>query len=387
MLPHARRRRATRHPSDEGGAVVVLTALMLVALFGMLALVVDVGGMLYRRIELQKAADAAALAAAISCGNHEGAPAAGLQADQLTIANSAEGAVAPGWPSYSPNCDASSGTVTVRVRASQDVWFGAVLGLDGPVEVTAKATALWGGAGVGEHIAPLMLSADRLNDCDIPPDGEVVEKVCAFWWDNSPASSDDPALSASEWGTLDLLKWDVLPSTQCDNSTPPQFEEWMYEGFDGPLPVNNLDPETGIDPPTYVCRGQGNFGAALDNLIDDAIGQDPPYFLYFPVNDPRGQIDANGDPCVPPDLMDDPTLYDGCTVDKYDIIGFARLEIIGLYKKQDDETVDLCTSRITGAEPTANSRCMLARWVDYTNEGLNPEGGENFGLVPVTLVG
>jgi hypothetical protein len=30
---------------------------------------------------------------------------------------------------------------------------------------------------------------------------------------------------------------------------------------------------------------------------------------------------------------------------------------------------------------------MLARWVGYTNEGLSPEGGENFGLVPVTLVG
>jgi len=386
MGPRAQRPHDRRRASKEDGAVLALVALAMVALFGMAALAVDVGGMLYRRLELQNAADAAALAAAISCGRQEGAQAAQAQAGLLTVANSSRADVMPGWPTYSPNCDAATGTVTVRVHAQQELAFGAVLGIAGPVDVTAQATALWGGAGVGEHIAPLMLSAERLTDCEIPPAADAIERICAFWWDNSPASSDDPALSASEWGTLDLLKWGVPPLTHCDNSTPPQFEEWMYQGFDGPLPIYPDDAISGADVPTFVCRGQGNFGAALDKLIEDAIGQDPPFFLYFPVNDPRGQIDADGQPCVPPDLMEDPALYEGCSVDKYDIIGFARLEIIELYGKQDDETVDLCTSRIPGAEPTANSRCMLARWVGYTSEGLNPEGGENFGLVPVTLV-
>lgn len=372
---------------DEAGAVVIIVALSMVAIFGMLALVVDVGGVLYRRVQLQNAADAAALAAAISCGTQEGSTEARRQADVLTAANSLGAQVTPGWPTYTPNCEASNGTVTVRVRGAQDLAFAGVLGIAGSAEVTAQATAMWGGAGIGENIAPLMLSAERLNDCQIPPPPDTPERICAFWWDNSPASADDPALSASEWGTLDLLKWNVVPATHCDNSTPPQFAEWMYEGFWGPLPINPDDPLTSADVPTYVCRGQGNFGASLDKLIEDAIGQDPPFFLYFPVNDPRGQIDANGNLCVPPDLLDDPTQYDGCTVDKYDIIGFARLEILALYKKQDEEAVDMCTSRIPGAEPTANSRCMLARWVGYTNEGLSPEGGENFGLVPVTLVG
>lgn len=373
--------------SDDEGAVLILVALAMVALFGMLALVVDVGGMLYRRVQMQNAADAAALAAAISCGTQEGPDEARRQADALAIANSSIGEVAPGWPVYTPNCEASSGTVTVKIRGTQGLTFSGVLGIDGPVEVSAQATALWGGAGVGEHVAPLMLSADRLTDCQIPPPPDTGERICAFWWDNSPASVDDPALTSSEWGTLDLLKWNVSTATHCDNSTPPQFAEWMFEGFYGPLPVNPDDPLTGTDVPTYVCRGQGNFGASLDNLIDDAIGQDPPFFLYFPVNDPRGQVDADGQPCIPPDLMDDPALYEGCTVDKYDIIGFARLEILALYKKQDDETVDMCTSRIPGAEPNANSRCMIVRWVSFTNEGLGPDGGENFGLVPVTLVG
>jgi hypothetical protein len=29
---------------------------------------------------------------------------------------------------------------------------------------------------------------------------------------------------------------------------------------------------------------------------------------------------------------------------------------------------------------------MIAEWTEYTPEGLNPQGGENFGLVPVQLV-
>jgi hypothetical protein len=34
----------------------------------------------------------------------------------------------------------------------------------------------------------------------------------------------------------------------------------------------------------------------------------------------------------------------------------------------------------------ANARCMVAVWDAYTNEGLNPEGGQNFGVVPVRLI-
>jgi hypothetical protein len=97
-------------------------------------------------------------------------------------------------------------------------------------------------------------------------------------------------------------------------------------------------------------------------------------------------VDKDGNPCIPPDLMEDPSAYDGCTVDKYDIIGFARLRIVALYKKQDRQTVELCTSRIPGATPDANARCMVVRWVGYTPEGLQPVEGENFGLVPVELI-
>ena len=53
--------------NGERGATVVIVALSLVAMFGMIVLVVDVGGLLYKRRELVNASDAAALSGAQTC--------------------------------------------------------------------------------------------------------------------------------------------------------------------------------------------------------------------------------------------------------------------------------------------------------------------------------
>jgi hypothetical protein len=356
----------------------VIVVLSLMAIFGMVVIAVDVGSMLLTRVAAQNAADSAALAAAISCGRQEGTVAAGSMATHYTADNLTGGTIAPGYPTYFPHCDAPSGRVTVRVEVDQQLSFAPALGFSDSTPVRAQATAVWGGAGTFEHVAPLMVSADRLHseECDIPPDDPDVVRNCSFWWDNSPARSDDPALANAEWGTLDLLKWNVDPSVHCDNSTPPQFEEWMLEGYDGELPI---DP----DGTTYVCRGQGNFGASLDNDIQEAI--DLGLFLYFPVNDPATQIDSNGDPCPPydPEKYPDATL--GCSVDKYNIIGFARMRITGLWRGNRPEAATYC-GHVPGFEADANARCMTTEWVGYQSEGLNPQGGENFGLVPVQLI-
>ena len=57
-----------RAPSGEDGATLIIVTLSLLALFGMMVLVVDVGSLLYARRAMVNAADAAALAAAQSCG-------------------------------------------------------------------------------------------------------------------------------------------------------------------------------------------------------------------------------------------------------------------------------------------------------------------------------
>ena len=351
--------------------------LLLVVFFAMLVLVIDIGGLLLAKVGAQNAADSAALAAAISCGKQEGATEADLQALQYTGMNLSGSSLAGGYPSYSPSCDAPSGQVTVVVEIDQAVQFAPVLGFGPTRPVQARATALWGGAGAGEHVAPLMLSSRRLGDCEIPPDDpeSVTEQTCTFWWNNSPGGATDPDLANAEWGTLDLLNWDVVGTgmgiEHCDNSTPPQFEEWMLEGYFDPLPINYPDP-------TYVCRGQGNFGNALDNDIEEAAAQE--LHLFFPVNDQETQVDSDGNICSPSVFA-----TTNCAVDKYNIVGFARLRIVALYRGNRPEAAEHC-GHVVEFDNDANARCMVTVWTSYTSEGLNPEGGQNFGVVPVRLI-
>jgi hypothetical protein len=383
-----RERNLRRTQSGEEGAVLIIIILSLLALFGMMVLVVDVGSLLYARRALVNAADAAALAAAQSCGQKEGQSEADMQADFYTVANQGGAVVKSGYPVYFPSCDSPAGLVTVRVTTDRPLFFAPVLGFDSDTAVTTEATASWGGAGVGEKVAPLMLSANRLTDCEIPPDDpqDNVGIECAFYWNNSNNSQTNPDLANAEWGTLDLLKWDIMPPLNCDNSTPPQFEDWMLRGFNLPLPIDS-DFYGAIegDGHTYVCRGQGHFGEALDRDIEAAAAPGPDGEvdpLYFPVNRPTTQIDSNGDVCSPEMFA-----TTNCAVDKYDIIGFARLTIVEIWGggSERDEVVEKC-GHFAGIEEDSNARCMIALWEGYTPEGLDPQGGQNFGLVPVRLV-
>jgi Putative Flp pilus-assembly TadE/G-like len=364
-------------PHGESGAVLVIVTLSLFAMFGMMVLVIDVGSLLYARRALVNSADAAALAAAQSCGQKEGMGEASAQAEFYAVANENGAEVAPGYPRYFPNCDAPAGLVTVRVRSDQTLFFAPVLGADSDTPVTTEATASWGGAGVGEHVAPLMLSANRLSDCEIPPSNpnSVTEQLCEFWWNDAGGPPTDPnVLANAEWGTLDLANWDVDGTFNCpQGGVPPEFEEWMLEGYFAPLPINSPNPPEH----TYVCRGKGNFGNSLDNTIRDVIDEDPPLFLYFPVNQPESQVDRDGAVCSPEMALS------GCSVQKYDIIGFARLQILEIYRGRD--AWEHCPD-IPVAEQDANARCMITKWVGYSSDGLDPQGGENFGLVPVRLV-
>jgi hypothetical protein len=374
-------RRRLPDPNGESGAVLIIVTLSLLAMFGMMVLVVDVGSLLFARRALVNSADAAALAAAQSCGAKEGMGEASFQAEFYAVANESGAQVMPGYPRYFPNCDAPAGLVTVRVRSDQTLFFAPVLGADSETPVTTEATASWGGAGIGEKVAPLMLSANRLSDCQIPPETPTSNDgiECAFWWNNSSGGQSEPDLANAEWGTLDLLNWDIMPPTHCNNSTPPQFEEWMLEGFQLPLPIDsNVYGAIEDDGHTYVCRGQGNFGAALDHDIEAAAAAGDP--IYFPVNRPTTQIDANGDVCAPEDFA-----TTNCAVDKYDIIGFARLFIVAIHRGNQDEALTAC-AHVPGIQRDANARCMIARWEGFTWEGFDGGAGENFGLVPVRLV-
>ena len=178
---------------DQHGATVVIVALCLVAFVGMTSLVVDLGGVYFRRVALQNSADAAALAAANACGTNKGTTVAEAEATYFTDANSVGAVIVEGFPTYDPMCDAPSGTVTVEVTQQQPTLLRRDLQRGRGRDGVATATAIWGGAGVFQHVAPLML-ADRLHDCDIPPEPneEVTEQICTFFWDNSARTRATP---------------------------------------------------------------------------------------------------------------------------------------------------------------------------------------------------
>ena len=158
-----RQRIFRRAAGDEGGAVLVIITLSLIALFGMMVLVVDVGSLLFTRRALVNAADAAALAAAQSCGRRRASGRPMRRPTSTPWRTRAAPRCLSGFPDYFPSCDSPAGLVTVRVTTERPLFFAPVLGFDSDTAVVSEATASWGGAGVGENVAPLMLSFNRIG--------------------------------------------------------------------------------------------------------------------------------------------------------------------------------------------------------------------------------
>ena len=143
------RRRLLLDPHNEQGATVVIVALVLVAMFGMVVLVVDVGGLLWKRRELVNASDAAALSAAHTCALKSSIDPKNAQqaADALALQN-VSGSGLTGVVQDSGTCHSGSvGWVKVQYSQQQHLFFAPVLGFSNQNGVTTKATAIWGPAG------------------------------------------------------------------------------------------------------------------------------------------------------------------------------------------------------------------------------------------------
>ena len=358
--------RVTDRLRDESGATAVIVAILIVVLVGMLALTVD-GGLLwakYRRI--RTANDAAALAAAYSCATGEGQGVAETTAASIAGSNVSDAsATQPG--DYPQGCVVESGQVTVFFGGQQGLMFGPAIGVSSPKPVAAQATAIWGGAGGASNVAPLMLSLDRLSDCDIPDGPDLVVDVsrCFFWWDNG-TRNDTTALTNAEWGLVDLTTWGVEPWGACGgNVSQSDVGTWIGTGFPGSLLI---DPS-----PEYVCRGNGFQGNALNNDVNAQAGET----LFFPVNDPMQQVQSGGTLCRPNGL-DGP-----CTVEKYAIVGFAALEVVRVWTGQDAQTNCGQVSDNNGS-----LRCLEAVWQGFVPGGLSPTANvPNLGLFAVALTG
>lgn len=398
--------------NNEDGATAVIVVLSLFALFGMIVLVVDVGGLLYARRGMVNASDAAALAAAQSCigvGESEEA-----FADQFALSNADGVFTAGGNITAQQNChEGEAGYVSVEYSKEWPLFFSGVLGVEGGGQVTTAATAHWGPTGTASPIPLVIYETALQGRCDVPRVEEGT--TCYVWEDN------DIGLGGGDFGFLDVDEgWNVDKSARCDNSGgADQLADWISGDGIEPLGLN-------YPSATWVCTREmegGNNPAwrALEGLIGQTRD--------FPI---VGVTPADGEPS-----------FIGTPQSKYNVIGFAHFEIMSVSMASKDALVcpipatatlpfDLMTAcgasgiYIEGSAkgdkgakltvdangvitawskqpsvvtfettdssdcggnpaPNASAHCLVLEWHGATIGGGNPGGGANFGIHAVAL--
>jgi Flp pilus assembly protein TadG len=319
---------------DERGVTMVIVALSLIALMGMVVLVVDVGGLLWKRRELVNSADAAALSAAKTCSDPQDATAPEGRADAQAVSNASGLTGANGGVVDSYNCvpastdgasRGSSGFVTVRYTQPQDLFFAPVLGFGQNSAVTTEATAAWAPLGGGKAVPIVLESSTFQGTCDVP-DGVEVGDECSFWYDNGALGG----IGAANWGFLDLQHWDVdrFDNNACNSAGgAADREDFILYDYGEPLALR--DPG-----PTYVCSMTGHATANWQDLLDRMNGGYdgwPGASILMPVNECDLQVDKNGTivPCGTG------------TPDKFAIIGFTQLRLAWVLKGDDDEPIEV----------------------------------------------
>ena len=356
---------------DQRGIVGVWLAILLVLLLGMIAMSLDVGLVVVRTRQVQNANDAAALAAALSC-IQDAAP---NPAAQAAAAFSANVNAAPAQPwSFKPTgglelsgCVKTGGTVTTYFGSTQQLYFAAAIINKSQATINRKATATWGAAGTGTGVAPLMLSMNKLSDCNIP-NGVTTNPptTCTFWWKNDQGNQDSDwdAVGNGEWGYMDLERWgvDKTDTSACNGSnvTKDEFGSWLAGGI-GTLSLDEV--------PTYVCAGTG---LKRSNVVQ--ITEKTTY--VFPVNDPNQQVTASGSLCN----------TSACTKpDKFAIVGFAWLYVEKVLLNK--QAFDAC-GQLGKWNGQGSAFCLRTKWVDFKTSMATPNpDAENFGVIGVGLTG
>jgi Putative Flp pilus-assembly TadE/G-like len=140
---------------SERGQVVVLTTVMLAALLGLGAMVMDVGVWFHAKRQLQATADAAALAGAQSLPTDPG------QAESLAVQYGASngGGVDAGDVSFESQWVAND-TIVVHAHGTQSAYFAKVVGF-GSQNIGASAKARSEAPAEARYVAPI--GVDRLH--------------------------------------------------------------------------------------------------------------------------------------------------------------------------------------------------------------------------------
>lgn len=281
--------RLRRRADDERGATVVIVTLLLVALFGMVALAVDVGGLVSKKRQVVRGTDAAALVAAEACADEDDYPNAQTWAQQYLQANLA-GVTMAGFAT-TPGCGTdAAGAVTVHGVDEQSLPFAPVLGFPNQTDVNAIAYALWGPVS-GGTVMPLEFP---LSPASVLPCLEQTEgSPCAYWYD---PSSDHDLGDASNYGFLNIGPGGIHPypdgaEASCPAAGSANLDAWIRESEPVAIPV-------GSDR-VYICFTSGHrndtWFDALVSRDDDAPDTNPDAVPEtFPINDPNCMVRTTG---------------------------------------------------------------------------------------------
>jgi hypothetical protein len=246
-------RRFNARIRSESGQVFVFVAVIMVALVGMAALVIDVGSWFHAQRKLQTAADAAALAGA------QHLPTDLSQARDVALAyaqHNDAGIPAPTVTFPDP------ATIQVAARADTPGIFAPVLNSAfGIVTVHAQAQARVFAPEKLKNVAPIGLSKDKA--CIVLDPSCFGKPV-----DMTFSEEDDP--TKSKFGLLDL--------DRSGSAGAGDMKDWLENGYPDYLPINTYYPP---------ANGEKN---GIKKELEDAA--DEQRTLLFPVFDPDKSISA-----------------------------------------------------------------------------------------------
>lgn len=222
---------------DERGQVFVLSAVIMTALLGMTALVLDVGSWFRAQRQLQATADAAALAGA------QALPDSTQTASQwaLSYANDNGGGVAAADVTFN-----GSNQISVVARKQSPGFFSRIFGIN-LVDVNAKAVARVDSPQEARYVAPMVVSCNHplIQNCD----GKHTPT-----FNQDTTLNFDPMGAPGAFGMLNL---------ENNNGTPGSSDEaaWILHGFDKYLDIGPYRSDPGAK-----FSSQNILGALNDRL-------------------------------------------------------------------------------------------------------------------------
>ena len=308
------------HRRDEG-AVAVIVALVLLVFVAAVALAVDVGGLMLHRRGLVNSSDAAALSAARTCArggfDSHGTPESAADHQAMANSNITVGEAAATNILFMSTCGNESGHVTVGYTSDQELFFAPVIGFNHESPVHTEATASWGLG--SNNPVPLVLSSQLVSTCPKPPPtgtNTVGQAPCGTWYDND-------TLNNGNFGFLSLNPqgWNVPANSNCagGNAGSSEIGDWVSGAQPVSVALNWTEP-------TYVCniggfKGQSHPWNELEILAQTDAVRD------FPIT-----WDGPGSPCC--GAPSQGYLDAGGKIEKYDVIGFAAIKIIDVFRSQ-----------------------------------------------------